>query len=191
MLFEGPSAGGDQPTARRPATPTSGEAAQVQRAKAGDEAVWDGWFDAFFPKLYRYAFVRLRRKAEAEDIASAVFLEAVRQIDRFQYTGRPILAWLYGIAHNLVHDRLKQAARAPEPDDVALGTQITGPDEPAPDIDLMNAVNELSDEQRDVIILRFYLSLSAQEVSELIGRSPAAVYSLQTRAIVNLRERLR
>jgi RNA polymerase sigma-70 factor (ECF subfamily) len=191
MLLEGRPTGGDKPVAPRSAVRASGEAAQVQRAKADDDAVWDEWFDAFYPKLYRYAFIRLGRRAEAEDLASAVFLEAVRQIDRFQYTGRPVLAWLYRIAHNLVDDRVKQAGRGPEPEDIAQSTPITSTDALTSDVDLMNALNELSDEQREVIILRFYLSMSVQDVGELIGRSTAAVFSLQARAIVNLRERLR
>ena len=192
MLFDGPSAtGDDQSFSQTPGANAASEAGQVQRAKAGDQAVWDEWFDAFYPKLYRYAFIRLGRKAEAEDIASQVFLEAVRQIDRFQYTGRPVLAWLYRIEHNLVYDRLKQADRAPEPEEAATAEQVAGPDALIASIDLSNALNELSDEQRDVIILRFYLSMSAQEVGALIGKSPAAVFSLQARAIVQLRERLR
>ena len=192
MLFEDPASTGDsQSISYAPRADAASEAAQVQRAKAGEQAVWDQWFDAFYPKLYRYAFIRLGRKAEAEDIVGQVFLEAVRQIDRFQYTGRPVLAWLYRIEHNLVYDRLKQAGRAPEPEEAATREQIAGPEALIANIDLLNALNELSDEQRDVIILRFYLSMSAQEAGALIGKSPAAVFSLQARAIVNLRERMR
>jgi len=192
MRFEDSQAADRDEAVHRPmgvdATP---EATQVQRAKAGEQAVWDEWFDAFYPRLYRYAFIRLGRKAEAEDIASQVFLEAVRQIDRYQYTGRPVLAWLYRIEHNLVYDRLRQVDRAPEPEEAAAAEPFAGPDDLIANIDLLNALDELSDEQRDVIILRFYLAMSAQEVGALIGKSPAAVFSLQARAIVHLRERLR
>ena len=193
MLFEDPVAatGDSQSISQSPPADASPEAVQVQRAKAGDHAVWDQWFDAFYPRLYRYAFIRLARKAEAEDIVAQVFLEAVRQIDRFQYTGRPLLAWLYRIEHNLVYDRLKQAERNPEHEEAVIGELVAGPEALVPKIDLLNALNELSEEQRDVIILRFFMSMSAQEVGALIGKSPAAVFSLQARAIVNLRERLR
>jgi RNA polymerase sigma-70 factor (ECF subfamily) len=192
MRFEDSQAAShDEPARRSPELGATPEATQVQRAKAGDQAVWDQWFEAFYPKLYRYAFIRLGRKAEAEDIVGQVFLEAVRQIDRYRYTGRPVLAWLYRIEHNLVYDRLRQVDRAPEPEEAASAEPIAGPEDLVANIDLLNALNELSDEQRDVIILRFYLSMSAQEVGALIGKSPAAVFSLQARAIVHLRERLR
>ena len=192
MRFEDPAATGDaQAASQAPELDPTSEASQVHRAKAGEQAVWDEWFDAFYPKLYRYAFIRLGRRSEAEDIVSQVFLEAVRQIDRYQYTGRPVLAWLYRIEHNLVYERLKQAERAPEPEEAASAELIAGPETLVANIDLLNALNELSEEQRDVIILRFYLSMSAQEVGALIGKSPAAVFSLQARAIINLRERLK
>ena len=182
----------DRDAAPRPSVPEAvSEGAQVQRAKAGDDAVWEAWFDAFYPKLYRYAFTRLGRKADAEDVAGLVFLEAVRQIDRFQYTGRPVLAWLYRIAHNLVYDRLKRTKRPVEREDAAITELVPGPDVLVTKMDLLTAINELTDEQREVIILRFYLSMSAQEVGNLLGRPAGAVFSLQARAIVNLRERLR
>src|SRR5687768_11742384 len=83
------------------------EATQVQRAKDGDSSIWDTWFQRYYPNLFRYAYIRLRRRTEAEEIASQVFVEAYRGIARYSYTGKPILAWLYRIAHNLVYDRLK------------------------------------------------------------------------------------
>ncbi len=191
MVFDDSAVTNDSEPLTEPSSlDASSEAGQVQRAKTGEQAVWDEWFDAFYPKLYRYAFIRLGRKADAEDIVSQVFLEAVRQIDRFQYTGRPVLAWLYRIEHNLVFDRLKQADRAPEPEEIAASEPIAGPENLVANLDLIRALNELSDEQRDVIILRFFMSMSAQEVGALIGKTPTAVFSLQARAIVNLRERL-
>ena len=172
--------------------PESEEFLRLQRAKDGDTEVWNEWFGAFYPNLLRYAFIRLRRRGEAEDIVSQVFLEALRGIDRYQYTGRPILAWFYRIAHNLVYDRLRAEERradlggeTPASSDVNLG-----PESLIQNMDRLNALDDLTDEQRDVIIFRFFLGMPADEVGVIVGRSRAAVFSLQARALARLRQRL-
>ena len=54
------------------------EMREVAMAKAGDPELWDKWFQEFYPRLFRYAYIRLRNRGEAEDIASQVFVEALR-----------------------------------------------------------------------------------------------------------------
>src|SRR5687768_11958402 len=78
------------------------ESRLVRRAKERDAAAWSELYDAYYQVLFRYAFVRLRRREDAEDVASQVFLEAIKGIDGYEDRGRPFLAWFYGIAHNLV-----------------------------------------------------------------------------------------
>jgi RNA polymerase sigma-70 factor (ECF subfamily) len=169
-----------------------GQAAEVQRAKQGDASVWEAWFQTYYPSLFRYAYIRLRRRAEAEEIASQVFVEAYRGIERYTYTGKPGLAWLYRIAHNLVYDRLRAEERraALVAEGPATKATIDGPEASIPNMDLLKALDSLTDEQREVVILRFYLGMSAQEVSPIVGKSPAAVFSLQARALVALRSKL-
>jgi len=168
------------------------EATQVQRAKDGDSSIWDGWFQRYYANLFRYAYIRLRRRLEAEEIASQVFVEAYRGIARYTYTGKPVLAWLYRIAHNLVYDRLKYEERrsALQVDSPAATDTTDGPESIIANIDLLNAIDTLTDDQRDVVILRYFLGMSAQEVSGVIGKTPAAVFSLQARSLLALRGRL-
>jgi RNA polymerase sigma-70 factor (ECF subfamily) len=168
------------------------EGVAVELAKAGNGEVWGDWFRRFYPSLYRYAYLRLRRRNDAEDIASQVFVEALSGIRAFRYTGRPVLAWLYRIAHNLVSDRIKaterDAARSgpvdPERD------REPGPEDAIERIGLLMALAELNPEQREVIVLRYLFSLSAKDTAEVIGKSPAAVFSLQARGLINLRQAL-
>jgi RNA polymerase sigma-70 factor (ECF subfamily) len=54
----------------------------------------------------------------------------------------------------------------------------------------LTALAELNPEQREVIVLRYLFSLSAKETAEVIGKSPAAVFSLQARGLINLRQAL-
>ena len=188
MMFGAGRVSGDQ-VASRPADP---EAEEVRRAKARDGATWSAWYDRYHPSLYRYAYARLGRQAEAEDIAAQVFVEALKGIDSFSYRGRPVLAWLYRIARNLVVDQIRRNVRHQNAWD-----RLVAPSEPDPGaapaveaLALREAMNHLTGEQREVLILRYFLSLSTREVAALLGKNEVAVFSLQARALAALRRRL-
>ena len=91
--------------------PIEEEAELVKRAKAGDASVWSLWHDRHYPLLYRYAYSRLQGHEDAEDVASQVFMEAIKGIGRYRYSGRPIIAWFYGIARHLVSKRRREAGK--------------------------------------------------------------------------------
>jgi RNA polymerase sigma-70 factor (ECF subfamily) len=163
------------------------EALSVEQAKAGDSLVWARWFDDYYNLLFRYAAVRLGDPDEAADVASQVFLEAMRGISRFNYRGRPVLAWLYGIARNLVSARLRAVRRSQNQDHLPeTGLDFT--DERLKALVLEQAVSRLSDDQRDVITLTCIIGIPAREVAALLGKKQSTVYSLQARAMSNLRK---
>jgi len=157
--------------------------AEVERARRRDPEVWAAWHDRYYPLLYRYAQVRLSRMEEAEDLASQVFLEALKGIDRFKYQGRPVLAWLYGIAGKLVLKQRRQISRDPLPLDEGVRSQKAAQDQSEARIVVWSALEKLKDEHREVLILRFLLDLPTAEVARLIGKTEAATYSLQVRAL--------
>ncbi|HLF75869.1 MAG TPA: sigma-70 family RNA polymerase sigma factor [Dehalococcoidia bacterium] len=173
--------------------PFIADADLVRRAKERDQAVWSMWHDQHYPFIYRYARSRLGNREDAEDIASQVFLEALKSIDRYRYQGRPILAWLYGIAQHLVSRRFREAKRTatlselPETEDAPLA----GTDDAVVNrIVFKEGLAKLKPEHRDVLILRFILGLPTREVAEIMGKSEAATYSLQVRAASALRREI-
>jgi RNA polymerase sigma-70 factor, ECF subfamily len=169
------------------------EAHRIARAQNGDETVWDEWFEVYYRPLFRYAYMRLRSRQEAEDAVAQVFVEAYRGIGRYRYTGKPLLAWLYRIAHNVVFDRQKAESRRPQQaesaDEIAAALG-DGPEAKIVSIDLLNAIDELTPEQREVIILRYFMAMSSVEVGAMLGKTQPAVFSLQSRALASLRTRL-
>jgi RNA polymerase sigma-70 factor (ECF subfamily) len=184
-----PMAAADDAGARADAAARDRERKQVEMAKAGDAATWAAWFDAYYPYLYRYAYYRLRRRQEAEDAVADAFLEAFKGIGRFEYTGRPVLAWLYRITHNVVADRLAKVR--PQHDGAAvLEGRDPGPEAGLDSIDLVRALDSLTEEQQQVIVLRFLLGMPANEVADLMGKRAAAVFSLQARALAAMRRAL-
>jgi RNA polymerase sigma-70 factor (ECF subfamily) len=161
----------------------------VEQAKAGESEVWEHWFDQYYQQLYSYAFLRTRRRADAEDIVAQVLLEAVKGINRYQYQGRPIIAWLFGIAHNLIADAFKRQQRRVDTQSTSGELEVAGEglDGRIENLDLLLALDGLTDEQRDVIILRYFMGLGTKEIGDALGKSEAAVYSLQARGILALR----
>lgn len=198
--------------------PSDDEAELIRRAHARSEDAWREIYDQHQPKLFRYVYARVGDREVAEDLTATVFLEAVKSMDSYTHTGRPLLAWLYRIARNVVNyhhrssyrrrakwsavggsagalRRLLPSKRPPEGDlQQAATSQEAGEEgDPATLIegwDLKAAVNELSRDQREVILLRYFVGLTAAEVATLVGKHERAVYSLQTRAIKALRRHL-
>lgn len=166
----------------------------IARAKAGDALAWTAFYDRHYFQLYRYVYSRLRSREEAEDVASQVFVEAIRGIDKFSYRGKPLLAWLYRIASNLVGQSVKQYRRQKAylerfrlTDDSA---STAGCESRLETYDLLDAVSRLTKEQREVIILRFFVSLPMKEVAHVLDKKEAAVFSLQVRGVKSLRRML-
>lgn len=168
------------------------EARLIQRAKDGDPTAFAEIYDRYQPAIYRYIFYRVGDVATAEDLTGEVFVRLVERIDRFTYRGRPLLAWLYTIARNLVIDYQRQAGRAtmlPLDEQLVAGA---GDLERATERGLAQrrlaaALTHLTEDQRQVIILKFIEGLENAEVARILGKRVGAVKALQHRALAALR----
>ena len=168
------------------------ERSLVDRARAMDAAAWDEIYTLHYGAIQRYALFRVADATAADDIAAEVFLEALRGIGKYRYRGIAFRAWLYRIAHNLTADFRRRAASRSERetcDESALAL-LPGDDfvpgfERQRDIQL--AVAQLTDEQQQVVVLRFFEGLSLAETAEATGRNAGAIKSLQHRALERLR----
>ena len=183
------------------------EADLVRRAKERSAEAWDEIYSRHYPVVYRYILARVFDATTAEDLASAVFLGAVKGMGSYRYQGQPLLAWLYRIARNVVssHQRamfrqrtLTLSAVLDLPGRV-LG-QMRKPEPSAPEasdpgakverLDLREALSDLPQAQREVLVLKFYVGMDASEIAGIVGKEPAAVYSLQARGLQSLRRLL-
>lgn len=173
-------------------SPQPDEAELVRRAREGDMSVWSRWYDEYYPLLYRYALVRVGSREDAEDIAAQAFLSAFKSFGSFRYRGRPVLAWLYRIAHNAVASHLRRQERAARAEASLRVTRTAspGPEAGLPLLELRQALARLKPDQREVILLRFFFSLSLRDAAGAMGRSEGAVAALQTRAVAALRRQI-
>lgn len=167
------------------------EAKLIQRAKQGDPAAFAEIYERCQPLIYRYIFYQLGDAVTAEDLTSEVFIRLVEKIDRFTYRGRPLLAWLYTIARNLVTDHHRRAKQVQPLESEKLPAETT-------DIEgsvmgkltqrrLTIAITHLTEDQRQVILLRFIEGLDNATVANILGKSVNAIKALQHRALASLR----
>ncbi len=164
------------------------EESLVALVKARDADAWASLYDRYYPPLFRYAYARIGSREEAEDVAGQVFLDALKNIDRYEYRGKPVLAWLYRIARNLVIDRLRRLRRATESDSLTADSRNENFEaSTVQSLALNEAVNRLTRDQREVVILRFFLDLPTRQIAAVLRKKEAAVYSLQVRAMSALR----
>lgn len=165
----------------------------VTEAQTFSQEAWAHIYDSYYPKLFHYCYLRTGNRASSEDLASEVFLEALRGIHRYRYRGVPFQAWLYRIAHNLTVDYLDRRSRQAT---VPLGEEAQDPHLQMPDEgdkvalrqDVQNAIHQLSDDQQIVIMLRFFQGLSHKEIGVVMGRRAGTVRGLQHRALAALRQ---
>lgn len=133
-------------------------------------------------------------RAAAEDIVQETFLRLVRHAqDLRDDDGRVLRAWVVRTARNLCLDRLRSAHHRRETPTGELPEAVTDA-APAPegisDPEVAAALAELTDDQRQAVLLFHVAGLSGAEVARILGRNRAAVYTLLRRAERRLRRLL-
>lgn len=164
----------------------------VRRAKEQDEAAFATLYDLHYPRVYAYIYFRVSDQALAEDLAADVFVRALQAIGKFKYRGVPVAAWLLRIARNLVIDYFRRSGKRQtvELEDHHPDTSANPVSEVENRLlreDLARVMEHLTDDQRDVIILKFFQGMSNSEVATVLGKPVGAVKSLQHRGLAALR----
>ena len=162
------------------------------RAAQADRAAFGALYRRYLDRVYGYAFYLLGDHHDAEDATERTFLAALDAIGRFRDEGATFRSWLFRIAHNQIANALRSRARrrAAPLDAVAEPVADADPAREAGAADdarrVRGALAELSEDRRQVIVLRFVDGLSAREIGAVLGRSEGAVRVLQHRALREL-----
>lgn len=164
----------------------------VERAQALDEAALAELYSAYYPRIYNYAFLQLGDIQTAEDLTSEVMLKLLESIGKYRFKGSPFSAWVFRIARNKLidlHRRRKRRGEVNLTEPLAamqISTQALA--ERALDRgQLQLALKYLTDEQRQVIVLKFIEGFDNGSIARILGRSEGAIKSLQHRALHSLR----
>ena len=167
--------------------------AAVLEAQA-DRSRFEVLYRRYLDRVYGYAFYQLGDHHDAEDATERTFLAALRALPSFVDEGATFRAWLFRIAHNTIANaRRSRTRRRTErlPDGVL--------ERPAPNADpaglvleaeesrrVRQAVAQLPDERRQVVLLRFVDGLSSREIGQVMDRSEGAARVLLHRALRDL-----
>lgn len=171
----------------------------VARAMAGDTGAVGHVLAIVQPLVVRYCRARLgwkdRSSVSADDVAQEVCLAVLTALPRYRAQGRPFRAFVYGIASHKVIDAHRTAGRnrsepvADVPDSVEVAD---GPEQHALSVELSDEMGQLleqlPDTQREILVLRVVVGLSAEETAEAVGSTPGAVRVAQHRALARLRK---
>jgi RNA polymerase sigma-70 factor (ECF subfamily) len=186
-------------TAQAPARkgPSAAEVRKlVERAQAGDRDALEELYLIHFDRIYSYLHMTVGNRHDAEDLTTQTFLRMLESIGRFRWQSAPFSAWLFRIAHNLSMDHFR-ATRRSQPE--AEVPEPSGSEERSAEDEAFQAIGRrsmlemiegLSDEQRQVLTLKFVFSFTNGDVATILGKSEGAVKSLQHRALVSLQKQL-
>jgi RNA polymerase sigma-70 factor (TIGR02952 family) len=168
----------------------------VGAAQGGDVDAFGRLYDRYVDTVYRFIYYRLGDRAHAEDLTSETFMRALRRLHSLKNQGRDPAAWFVTIARNLVLDHVKSAryrleVTAEDAYESSYGSPATDSAETTvltvlTNERLVEAIQELSDEQRECVVLRFLHGFSVAETAEVMGKNDGSIKALQHRAVRRL-----
>ena len=136
-------------------------------------------------------YLRAQRAAEPEDLLHDVFLQVARDLSGFKGDDTKLRSWVFSIAHNrLIDDRRRRAVRPQKSERVVPDRGYYDLGLEPRDEALVEACASLTEDQREVVVLRFVGDLPLEEVARLTGRRVSAVKRLQARGLARLAELL-
>lgn len=161
----------------------------VLAAIDGDEQAFGQIYDLHVEGIYRFIYVRVEDQQTAEDITSEVFLKAWEKISGYKLRGAPFRAWLYRIARNAVIDHYR-TRKDKAPLEAVIDTLEDGAT-PLADLvgsqieaqNILNTLKELTEDQRNVLILKFVHDLTTKEIAYALGKRQGAIRALQMRGL--------
>lgn len=165
----------------------------LRAARDGDEDTWAALYQDLAPPVLGY--LRARGAPDAEDLLGEVWIRVVRHIDRFEGDASGFRSWVFTIAHRRLID--VRRARLRRPEDLSPSSDLEPalpPTEAEPEAlatlgteEVVALLGRLTEDQREVLLLRLVGGLQLGEVAEVTGRPRQAVKSLQKRGIEHLR----
>jgi RNA polymerase sigma-70 factor (ECF subfamily) len=149
--------------------------------------------------VFRYIYFRVKNKEEANDLAQTTFLKVFCSLPNFQEQNKSPLAYFFTVARNTVIDHWRTKKEILLDDPTSVFEKI--PDKTNNPLELIekeetgkavhHAIQELTEIQQEVIVLKFINDISNKEIAALLGKTEESVRQLQCRALKALQQILK
>ena len=162
-------------------------------AAQNDPVAFGELYDRYVQPIYRYIYSRVGSAHEAEDITSQTFVAAYESLRRYRERGQ-FSAWLFRIARSKMNDHFRRSRREVGLEAVgeileredALGTLIRAEELSR----VRSIISQLSEDEQELIRLRYVADLSFVEIANLLGRREDAVKKTVYRLLARLKSQL-
>ncbi|MGH2807134.1 MAG: RNA polymerase sigma factor [Actinomycetota bacterium] len=174
------------------------DAELAERARNGDVDAYESLVARYQQIAHRVAYLITRSSSDADDAAQEAFVKAYYALDRFR-SGASFKPWLLTIVSNEARNRRRSSTRRLELAERAASVRPSGDAAPSPEVAaiateerrmLLDAVDRLREQDRLVVIYRYFLDLSEQEMAEILDCPRGTVKSRLSRALARLKEEL-
>jgi len=176
---------------------SDGDAQLVERAVRGESSAYGELYDMYIERIYRFLYIKVGRREDAEDLAQTVFLKALENMPRYKDMGYPFSSWLYRIASNAVIDYYRTSRPVVDLEDIdeaklgVISKELEVDVQTALDITrVKKALSLIKEEYQDVIVLRFIEDMSVKDVAAFIDKTEGAVKLITHRGLAALRKAL-
>ncbi len=165
----------------------------IERARTGDTGAIAVFYEQFRDAIYRFLYYRLGNPQAAEDLTSEVFLRMINSLSDYRPQNVSFQAWLYQIARNLSIDHYRKNSSHTQTvleDNLVTGDSSSGSpvERKLTSITLRQALTQINEDQRDVLVMRFVAGMPISEVAQALRRSENAIKALQRRGLLSLRK---
>ena len=152
----------------------------------------DSLYDEYYRKVFGFLKGKTNNYTLAEDLASDVFMKIYAKADTFDETKASVSTWIFTITRNTLYDYFRSRKVFEEiPETLADGSDIEEDIINQETLDeLADALEQLDERERDIIILRYYKGMKLKEIAGVIGISYAYVKLLHNTALVQMKEYL-
>lgn len=168
----------------------------IEKAREGDKEAFGKLYELYYLPVYRYIHFRIDKKEDAQDLVQIVFLKVYQSIERYQERGKEPLSYFFTVARNTVIDYLRKKRELKLYEDSNIEEREKDNPEKISEVNeeariVGNAIRNLNEDQKEVILLKFMAGLSNTQTAEQLNKKEDAIRQIQHRALKILKNKLK
>lgn len=165
----------------------------IRKASEGDREAFASIYHRYFDDVYKFIYWNTGSREEAEDLTEEVFYRVLKYIDRYEEKKASFKSWIFRIARNLVIDHFRSSSRRTRAElderaEEGAGDFQEGLEAAEERREVRRALRILTEEQRQVVVMKYFLEMDNAEIAEVLGKREGAVNALHHRAIRRLQD---